>query len=81
MPRMRRSAGINHMARATNAPTLSDLRAEIDRIDEAMHGLLIERGGIIENLIAVKRTQESGSAFRPARGIDRLDAARNQRKH
>jgi chorismate mutase len=55
------------MAKATNAPSLSDLRAEIDRIDEAMHGLLIERGGIIENLIAVKRTQESGSAFRPAR--------------
>jgi chorismate mutase len=58
---------VNHMAKATKPPSLSDLRAEIDRIDEAMHGLLIERGGIIENLIAVKRTQESGSAFRPAR--------------
>ena len=40
---------------------------EIDRIDEAMHALLIERSEIIENLIAVKSTQESGSAFRPAR--------------
>ena len=50
-----------------DAPSLTDLRAEIDRIDAAIHGLLIDRGGIIENLIAVKKTQESGSAFRPAR--------------
>jgi len=48
-------------------PTLAELRQEIDRIDEAVHGLLIERGEIIESLIAVKRTQESGAAFRPAR--------------
>ncbi|HLL28222.1 MAG TPA: chorismate mutase [Xanthobacteraceae bacterium] len=48
-------------------PTLPELRQEIDRIDEAVHGLLIERGEIISSLIAVKRTQESGSAFRPAR--------------
>jgi chorismate mutase len=48
-------------------PTLPELRQEIDRIDEAMHRLLIERGEIISSLIAVKRTQESGSAFRPAR--------------
>jgi chorismate mutase len=49
------------------APTLAQLRAEIDRIDEAMHALLIERGEIIGELIQVKRTQESGAAFRPAR--------------
>lgn len=49
------------------APDLAALRAEIDRIDEAMHRLLIERSGIIENLIKVKGTQDSGSAFRPAR--------------
>jgi chorismate mutase len=52
----------------TATPTLAELRAEIDRIDEAMHGLLMERGAIIENLIAVKKSQETGgSAFRPAR--------------
>jgi len=51
----------------TPAPTLADLRAEIDRIDEGMHRLLIERSQIIENLIKVKGTQETGSAFRPAR--------------
>src|SRR6266849_10846560 len=51
----------------SQTPSLADLRREIDRIDEAMHGLLMERGEIIDRLIAVKHTQESGSAFRPAR--------------
>ncbi|ARP99752.1 chorismate mutase [Pseudorhodoplanes sinuspersici] len=50
-----------------DAPSLTALRAEIDRIDASMHALLIERSEIIANLIAVKGTQESGSAFRPAR--------------
>lgn len=48
-------------------PTLADLRAEIDRIDTAMHDLLIERGGVIDRLIEIKRRQGGGSAFRPAR--------------
>jgi chorismate mutase len=48
-------------------PSLNELRAEIDRIDEEMHSLLIKRGEIIGSLIAVKKTQESGAAFRPAR--------------
>jgi len=48
-------------------PTLADLRREIDRLDASMHDLLIERGAIIDRLIAVKRTQDSGSAFRPGR--------------
>jgi chorismate mutase len=46
---------------------LAELRREIDRIDEAMHRLLMERGTIIDRLIAVKKTSESGSAFRPGR--------------
>jgi chorismate mutase len=52
--------------------TLAELRAEIDRIDEAIHQRLIERGEIIKELIAVKRTQESGSAFRPAREVEMM---------
>src|SRR5579883_1083434 len=52
--------------------SLADLRREIDRIDEAMHALLIERGETIERLIAVKKTEESGSAFRPAREADMM---------
>ncbi len=53
-------------------PSLADLRREIDRIDETMHALLIERGEIIDRLIAVKRTEESGSAFRPAREAEMM---------
>jgi chorismate mutase len=52
--------------------SLSDLRGEIDRIDETMHGLLMQRGEIIDRLIAVKQTQESGSAFRPAREAEMM---------
>ena len=54
------------------APALADLRKEIDRIDEAMHQLLMERGEIIDRLIAVKRSQETGSAFRPAREAEMM---------
>src|SRR5262252_3738698 len=55
-----------------NAPTLVDLRREIDRIDADMHALLIERGEIIDRLIAVKKTEETGSAFRPAREAEMM---------
>jgi chorismate mutase len=54
------------------APALAELRAEIDRIDQAIHSLLIERGEIVGELIKVKRTQESGSAFRPAREAEMM---------
>ncbi|HEY5217260.1 MAG TPA: chorismate mutase, partial [Pseudolabrys sp.] len=53
-------------------PALGDLRKEIDRIDEAMHQLLMERAEIIDRLIAVKRSQETGSAFRPAREAEMM---------
>ena len=58
------------MAGDAPTPTLADLRREIDRIDEEMHRLLMERGEIIDTLIAVKKTQDSGSAFRPGREAD-----------
>jgi chorismate mutase len=58
------------MAKPPDSPTLGDLRKEIDRIDETMHRLLMERGEIIDRLIATKKTAESGSAFRPAREAD-----------
>jgi chorismate mutase len=60
------------MPEPSNPPSLADLRNEIDRIDEAMHGLLMQRGEIIGRLIRVKRTQESGSAFRPAREAEMM---------
>src|SRR5262249_60700876 len=36
------------------------------------HRLLLERGDIIDRLISVKQTQETGSAFRPAREADMM---------
>ncbi len=62
------------MAKSTRKtiPSLADLRRDIDRIDSAMHELLIERGEIIDQLIAVKKTEETGSAFRPAREADMM---------
>jgi chorismate mutase len=56
----------------SKTPSLGELRREIDRIDEAMHGLLMERGEIIDRLIAAKQTQETGSAFRPAREAEMM---------
>ena len=53
-------------------PSLADLRHEIDRIDADMHALLIKRGEIIDRLIAVKKTEETGSAFRPAREAEMM---------
>ena len=58
------------MAKPPDKPNLADLRQDIDRIDEAMHRLLMERGEIIDRLIATKKTAETGSAFRPAREAD-----------
>src|SRR6201995_1468397 len=53
-------------------PSLQDLRKEIDTIDEQVHRLLMQRGDIIDHLIQVKKTQEVGSAFRPAREADMM---------
>jgi chorismate mutase len=53
-------------------PSLQDLRREIDSIDEQVHNLLMQRGDIIDRLISVKKTQEVGSAFRPAREADMM---------
>lgn len=60
------------MAGDAPTPTLADLRREIDRIDEEMHRLLMQRGEIIDTLITVKKTVDSGSAFRPGREADMM---------
>ncbi len=59
-------------AAANPAPDLGALRVEIDRIDEALHGLLMERGAIIDELIAVKARSGGGSAFRPGREAEMM---------
>ena len=61
------------MTKTPQPPSLTDLRKEIDRIDEGMHTLLMERADIIDRLIAVKKSQETGgSAFRPAREAEMM---------
>src|SRR5882762_1012334 len=61
------------MSKAPPAPpSLAVLRKEIDAIDEQVHNLLMARGDIIDRLISVKQTQETGSAFRPAREADMM---------
>ena len=76
---------------APETPSLDDLRKEIDRIDEAMHRLLMERGEIIDRLIAVKKQPGDRLGVPPgARGRDdapagqaaqRHPAARHRREH
>lgn len=64
----------------TRPTTLAEVREEIDRIDAAMHQLLIERSDVIGDLIEIKKVQPVSpggdpaqdsirrtSAFRPAR--------------
>src|ERR1700757_4785612 len=55
-----------------NRDTLDELRSEIDRIDAALHFLLMERGEIIHRLIEAKARQGSGSPLRPGSEAEML---------
>jgi len=51
-----------------NPQRLTELRAKIDAIDESMHGLLMQRAGVIDELIRIKGADRArGAAFRPGR--------------
>jgi chorismate mutase/prephenate dehydratase len=50
----------------SSKPTLDDLRAEIDRIDEALHGLILRRADVAVEIGRLKQG-EGGPAFRPSR--------------
>jgi chorismate mutase len=56
----------------TEAIDLGALRQEIDRIDLDIHRGLMQRGEIIDRLIAVKARQGGGSAFRPSREAEMM---------
>lgn len=51
---------------------LAAIRKRIDRIDETMHRLLIDRSAVIAELIRVKGTSKPGAAFRPDREADMM---------
>lgn len=57
---------------AADPVRLSELRAQIDAIDESVHRLLMQRAGVIDELIAVKGTARNGAAFRPGREADMM---------
>jgi chorismate mutase len=59
------------MLERTDSESLADLRAEIDRLDQRLHALLMERSEIIDRLIAVK-AGTGGSAFRPDREAEMM---------
>lgn len=47
---------------------LTELRAKIDAVDETIHNLLMQRAGVIDELIRVKGSdRKQGAAFRPGR--------------
>lgn len=46
---------------------LSDLRAEIDRIDRALHGLMIDRARVLDALVAAKGADGNAIVIRPDR--------------
>ena len=62
----------------TPTDALAELRGEIDRIDLAMHRLLMQRGAIIDRLVEVRRTQcggpGGGCSFRPDREAQMMRA-------
>ncbi|MGH6923816.1 MAG: chorismate mutase [Propylenella sp.] len=51
---------------------LQIVRNRIDAIDEELHRLLIERSGVIAELIRIKGTSKPGAAFRPDREADMM---------
>src|SRR5262249_38734601 len=67
-----KSLGTVQMTDPSRSETLDDLRSEIDRIDAALHFLLMERGEIIHRLIEAKAQQGGGSAFRPGREAEMM---------
>lgn len=51
---------------------LTAIRDRIDRIDETMHRLLVDRAAVIAELIRVKGTSKPGAAFRPDREAEMM---------
>ena len=59
-------------------PTLADLRTEIDRIDSAMHELLIDRGRIIDRLIEIVERQHDVKVQDPSTFVAEILADMNE---
>lgn len=58
----------------SDADRLTGLRAKIDAVDEAIHGLLMQRATVIDELIKVKGAATTdGAAFRPGREASMME--------
>lgn len=63
----------------TRPQQLDSLRAKIDAVDESIHGLLMQRAGVIDELIRVKGAAETkGAAFRPGREAAMMDVLKGR---
>lgn len=56
----------------SDSRSLTELRREIDAIDEATHDLLMRRAGIVERVRTAKGGLDTGNAWRPAREAEIL---------
>lgn len=52
---------------------IKTLRDEIDKLDASMHQALMARAKVIDKLIAIKKADATGSAFRPLREAQMLE--------
>lgn len=55
-----------------NGAALAELRTRIDAIDTELHRLLIDRGAVVDHLIAIKGTSNPANAFRPGREAEMM---------
>ena len=62
-----------------DAPTLDDMRVEIDEIDDAIHECLMRRAEIVSRLKALKPDRGAPGAMRPAREAEIL--SRRLKRH
>lgn len=63
----------------TNPQRLTELRAKIDAVDESIHTLLMQRAGVIDELIGIKGADRArGAAFRPGREAQMMQVLANR---
>lgn len=64
-----------------NPERLTQLRAKIDAVDESIHGLLMQRASVIDELIRVKgAATQTGAAFRPGREAEMMEVLAERHK-
>jgi chorismate mutase / prephenate dehydratase len=66
---------------ASEAERLAAQRAKIDAVDETIHNLLMQRAGVIDELIRIKGAAKTkGAAFRPGREAAMMESLSGRHK-